>query len=38
LAQRKKVLVHCEYGIGRGPTLACCVLISTGVPPLPAML
>ena len=32
-----RVLVHCEYGIGRSALLALCVLAATGVPPLEAL-
>ncbi len=36
-AQHEKVLIHCEYGIGRSVLLACCVLISLGHTPTEAM-
>ena len=32
-----RVLIHCEYGIGRSPLLALCVLIDRGFTPLEAM-
>ena len=38
LAARRKVLIHCQHGIGRSALLAMCVLVDTGVPPLAAML
>lgn len=33
-----RVLVHCEYGIGRSALLACCILVSQGHTPLEALL
>lgn len=33
----KRVLVHCEHGIGRSATLALCVLVSGGLAPLEAL-
>jgi len=38
LAQRKRVLIHCEYGIGRSALLACCVLVRQGYAPCEALL
>jgi hypothetical protein len=32
-----RVLIHCEHGIGRSATLALCVLVDRGVPPLEAL-
>jgi protein-tyrosine phosphatase len=32
-----KVLIHCEYGIGRSVLLACCVLVSLGHTPSAAL-
>jgi protein-tyrosine phosphatase len=37
LDRRERVLVHCEHGIGRSATLALCVLVSRGLPPLEAL-
>lgn len=37
LDRGERVLVHCEYGIGRSPLLAVCVLVARGEPPLSAM-
>lgn len=37
LDQGKRVLVHCEHGIGRSATLALCVLVSRGAAPLAAL-
>jgi protein tyrosine phosphatase (PTP) superfamily phosphohydrolase (DUF442 family) len=34
---RQRLLIHCEYGIGRSPTLALCVLVHRGVEPLAAL-
>jgi protein-tyrosine phosphatase len=31
------VLIHCQHGIGRSATLALCVLVSRGMPPLEAL-
>jgi len=33
----ERVLVHCQYGIGRSALLACCVLVSRGLPPAAAL-
>ncbi len=33
----ERVLIHCEHGIGRSATLALCVLVSRGMPPLDAL-
>lgn len=33
----RRVLIHCEHGIGRAPLLALCVLTARGVPPLAAL-
>jgi Dual specificity phosphatase, catalytic domain len=33
-----RVLIHCEYGIGRSALLALCVLADCGVPALPALV
>jgi protein-tyrosine phosphatase len=37
LDRGEKVLVHCQYGIGRSALLALCVLVDRGLPPLDAM-
>jgi len=37
LRLEKKVFIHCEYGIGRSPLLACCALVSLGYSPLEAL-
>lgn len=37
LSAGHKVYVHCEHGIGRSALLACCVLVSRGLPPLDAL-
>jgi protein-tyrosine phosphatase len=33
----QRVLIHCEYGIGRSATLALCVLVQRGHAPLDAL-
>lgn len=33
----ERVLVHCQYGIGRSALLSLCVLVARGMPPLEAM-
>jgi predicted protein tyrosine phosphatase len=33
----ERVLVHCQYGIGRSALLAACVFVARGVPPLAAL-
>ncbi len=33
----ERVLVHCQYGIGRSALLAICVLVDRGAPPLAAL-
>jgi len=33
----ERVLIHCQYGIGRSALLACCVLVARGAPPLAAL-
>ena len=33
----KRVLVHCQHGIGRAPLLALCVLVDQGWAPLDAL-
>jgi predicted protein tyrosine phosphatase len=33
----ERVLVHCQYGIGRSALLACCVLVARGASPLAAL-
>jgi protein-tyrosine phosphatase len=38
LVARRKVLIHCQHGIGRSALLAMCVLVDAGVPPLETML
>lgn len=37
LDRDERVLIHCEYGIGRSATLALCVLVSRGMKPLEAL-
>lgn len=37
LDRDRRVLIHCEHGIGRAPSLALCVLTARGVPPLAAL-
>jgi protein-tyrosine phosphatase len=37
LGSGQRVLIHCEHGIGRSVTLALCVLVSRGMPPLDAL-
>ena len=37
LAMADRVLIHCEYGIGRSATLALCVLVDGGLAPLEAL-
>jgi len=37
LGHEQRVLIHCEHGIGRSATLALCVLVSRGMPPLDAL-
>ena len=32
-----RILIHCEFGIGRSALLALCVLVERGLPPLEAM-
>lgn len=37
LVPGRRVFIHCERGIGRGPLLALCVLVDRGMAPLEAM-
>ncbi|WP_242372201.1 MULTISPECIES: protein-tyrosine phosphatase family protein [Anaeromyxobacter] len=37
LARGERVLIHCQYGIGRSALLALCVLVARGHPPLEAL-
>lgn len=37
LERGERVLVHCQYGIGRSALLALCVLVAGGEAPLPAL-
>lgn len=36
-AERRRLLIHCEHGIGRSATLALCVLADRGLAPLDAL-
>jgi hypothetical protein len=33
----RRLLVHCEHGIGRSATIALCILVDRGLPPLDAL-
>lgn len=33
----ERLLIHCQWGIGRSATLALCVLVARGMPPLQAL-
>jgi hypothetical protein len=33
----RRLLIHCEHGIGRSATLALCVLVDRGAPPIEAL-
>lgn len=37
LDQERRVLIHCQHGIGRSATLALCVMVSRGFEPLQAL-
>lgn len=37
-AEGRKLLIHCEHGIGRSALVALCVLVDRGLPPLQALL
>ena len=37
ISEGKRVLIHCQHGIGRSPLLALCVLIDQGWQPLTAL-
>ena len=37
LEQGRRVLIHCQHGIGRSPLLALCVLVDSGMAPLEAL-
>ena len=37
LARDRRVLIHCEHGIGRSALLVLCVLVDAGVEPLDAL-
>ena len=37
LGAGRRVLIHCEHGIGRSALLALCVLVAGGIEPLDAM-
>jgi protein-tyrosine phosphatase len=37
VARGERVLIHCEYGIGRSATLALCVMVCCGHEPLAAL-
>lgn len=36
-ARGERVLIHCEHGIGRAPSLALCVLVAGGLSPIEAL-
>lgn len=36
--QRRRLLVHCEHGIGRSATVALCILVDRGLEPMTALL
>jgi protein-tyrosine phosphatase len=38
LARGRKVLIHCQHGIGRSPLLALCVLVDHGWLPMDALV
>jgi hypothetical protein len=38
LAAGERVLVHCQWGIGRSALLSLCVLVALGCPPVDALL
>ncbi|MGA0604794.1 protein-tyrosine phosphatase family protein [Phenylobacterium sp. VNQ135] len=35
--ERRKLLIHCQHGIGRSATVALCVLVDRGLPPMEAL-
>jgi Dual specificity phosphatase, catalytic domain len=35
--RRRKLLIHCEHGIGRAPLVALCILVDRGLSPLAAL-
>lgn len=37
LSRSERVLIHCQHGIGRAPTLGLCVLVACGLEPLAAL-
>ncbi len=37
LDRNERVLIHCEHGIGRAPSLPLCVLVAHGLAPLDAL-
>lgn len=37
LDRGERVLIHCQHGIGRAPSLALCVLVARGMEPLAAL-
>jgi hypothetical protein len=36
-AERRRLLIHCQHGIGRSAVVALCVLVDRGLPPLDAL-
>ena len=37
-AERRRLLVHCQHGIGRSATVALCVLVDRGLAPMDALV
>ena len=36
-AEARRLLVHCQHGIGRSATVALCIMVDRGLPPLEAL-